>query len=173
MMANGKTIGAGRHRPAPSHAPATTAAIRMVAAIEGLKGVVVLVAASGVLAFIHEDLNVLAARLVAHAHLNPASKWPHVFLDAIAHLNEPRLLFLAAGAAAYAVIRLFEAYGLFKGRAWAEWLSALSGAIYVPFEVAELIRRPSVLTATLLAVNLAVVAVMAWALWQRRRTPPL
>ena len=49
----------------------------------------------------------------------------------------------------------------------------LSGAIYVPFEVAELIRRPSVLTATLLAVNLAVVAVMAWALWRRRRTPPL
>ena len=46
---------------------ATGAAIRAVAAIEGLKGVVVLLAASGLLAFVHEDLNAFAARLVEHA----------------------------------------------------------------------------------------------------------
>src|SRR5688572_6800050 len=87
------------------HVPAnrrTGAAIRAVAAVEGLKGIVVLLAASGLLAFVHEDLNRLANRLVEHAHLNPASKWPHVFLDAVARLDEPRLLLLAMGAAAYA-----------------------------------------------------------------------
>jgi len=146
----------------------TGAAIRAVAAVEGFKGVIVLVAASGLLAFVHEDLNAIAARLVEHAHLNPASKFPHIFLDAVSHLDEPRLLLLAAGAAAYAVLRLVEAYGLFRGRTWAEWLGALSGAIYVPFEISELARAPSLLTFTLLAVNVAVVAVMARALWQRR-----
>jgi uncharacterized membrane protein (DUF2068 family) len=156
--------------PTPANARTGTA-IRAVAAVEGLKGIVVLLAASGLLAYIHEDLNSLANRLVEHAHLNPASKWPHVFLDAVARLDEPRLLLLAIGAAAYAVIRLFEAYGLFKGRAWAEWLSALSGAIYVPFEIVEVARTPSLLTWTLLAVNIAVVAIMARALWQRRAHP--
>ena len=146
----------------------TGAAIRAVAAVEGLKGVVVLVTASGLLAFVHKDLNALAIRLVEHAHLNPASRWPHAFLDAVSHLDEPRLLLLATGAAGYAALRLFEAYGLFHGRTWAEWLSALSGAIYVPFEIAEILREASLLSWSLLAVNLAVVAVMANALWQRR-----
>jgi len=156
-----------RHRRSrPRREPGV--AIRLVAAVEGAKGLVVLLVASGLVAFVHEDLNSLAVRLVEHAHLNPASKLPHIFLDAISHLDEPRLLLLALGAATYAMLRLFEAYGLYRGRAWAEWLGALSGAIYVPFEIAELLHNPSVLPWVLLAVNLAVVAVMARALWQRR-----
>jgi len=153
---------------AAGRATGTRAAIRAVAVVEALKGIVALLAASGLLAFVHEDLSDLAVRLVEHAHLNPASKWPHVFLDAVSRLDEPHLILLALGAAAYALLRLFEAYGLFKGRAWAEWLSASSGAIYVPFEIGEVIRQPEPLTWALLALNLAVVAVMARALWQRR-----
>lgn len=143
-------------------------AIRTIAFIEGSKGVVVLLVASGLLAFVHHDLNALAVRLVEHAHLNPASKLPHIFLDAVSHVDQPRLLLLALGAAVYALLRLLEAYGLFRGRAWAEWLGALSGAIYVPFEIVEILRDPSPLTWSLLTVNVAIVAVMARALWQRR-----
>ena len=143
-------------------------AIRTIALVEGAKGVAVLLVASGLLAFVHHDLNAMAVRLVEHAHLNPASKLPHIFLDAVSHVDQPRLLLLALGAAAYAALRLLEAYGLFRGRAWAEWLSALSGAIYVPFEIVEIIRDPTPLTWGLLAVNVAVVVVMARALWQRR-----
>jgi uncharacterized membrane protein (DUF2068 family) len=137
--------------------------------VEALKGVVVLLAATGLLAFVHKDLNDLAARLVEHAHLNPASEYPHIFLDAVSHLQQPRLVWLAAGAAAYAAVRLIEAYGLFWERAWAEWLAAFSGGLYVPLELIELVRKPSALGVAVLAVNLAVVAVMAWALVQKRR----
>ena len=63
---------------------------------------------------------------------------------------------------------LVEGYGLYKQRAWAEILAALSGAVYVPFELMELARRPSVLATFLLALNLAVVAVMVLALKARR-----
>ena len=160
----------GRARDAEPRVGPTGVAIRAVAAVEGLKGIVVLLAGSGLLALVHKDLPELAARMVEHAHLNPASKWPRIFLDAVSRLDEPRVIMLATGALAYAVIRLFEAYGLFKGRAWAEWLSALSGALYVPFEIAELLRKPSLLTFALLFVNLAVVAVMSRALYQRRRS---
>lgn len=144
-------------------------AIRFIALVEALKGVVVLLAATGLLMLVHEDLNDLAARLVQHTHLNPASKYPHIFLDAVSHLQEPRLVWLAIGAAAYAAVRLIEAYGLFRERAWAEWLAALSGGLYVPLEVVEVVRKPSALGYAVLAINLAVVAVMVWALIQRRR----
>lgn len=144
-------------------------AVRAVALVEAVKGSVVLLAATGLPALLHHDLGALAARLVAHMHLNPASRYPHIFLDAVAHLQHTRLLWLAAGAAAYGGLRLLEAWGLYRGRAWAEWLAALSGAIYLPFEVLELVRRPSGLGVAVLLVNLAVVAVMAGALVQRQR----
>lgn len=142
--------------------------------MEATKGIVVLLAATGLLALVHHDLNAFAARLVQHTHLNPASRYPHIFLDALARMNESRLVWLALGALAYATARLVEAYGLLRERPWAEWLAALSGGLYVPAELVELARRPSALGLVLLAVNAAVVGVMVRALLQRRRptAPP-
>jgi uncharacterized membrane protein (DUF2068 family) len=136
--------------------------------MEAFKGVVVLAAASGLLAMLHHDLHRLAGVLIAHAHLNPASKYPKIFLDAATGVTDLRLWQLAAGATAYSVLRLVEAYGLFKQRAWAEVLAATSGAVYVPFELMELFNRPSLLSALLLALNLVVVAVMVRTLRSRR-----
>ena len=144
------------------------APIRWIATVEALKGAVVLLATTGVLALVHHDLHALAVRLMAHTHLNPAAHYPGVLLDAIDHLQNGHLQLLALGALAYAALRFTEAWGLFFGKAWAEVLAAGSGAIYVPFEVAELVRRPGGLGAALLAINLAVVAVMLRALWRRR-----
>ena len=78
------------------------------------------------------------------------------------------LLLLAAGAAAYAGVRFVEAYGLFLEKSWAELLAALSGAVYVPFELLGLVREPSWHGAALLALNLAIVAIMVRAMRKRR-----
>jgi len=144
--------------------------VRTIALVEAAKGLVVVLAASGLLSLVHADLHALAARLVAHTHLNPASRYPRIFLDAASQLQNSNLMLLALGAAAYAALRFIEAYGLYRERAWAELLAAVSGAIYVPFEVLRLMREPDALGVALLAINLAVVAVMVHALRQRRRT---
>ena len=154
-------------KPSPSrmqHDPS----IRLVAYLEAAKGILVLLAASGLLLLLHRDVHDIAAKLIEHAHLNPASKYPHIFLDAASKVGDSRLLALAAGAALYAAVRLVEAYGLFFGRAWAEALAALSGAIYVPFEIAELFREPGWHSAALLLLNLAIVALMVRAMLRRR-----
>jgi uncharacterized membrane protein (DUF2068 family) len=143
--------------------------VRLVALFEGFKGVIVLVAASGLLLLIHKDVHAIAARLVEHTHLNPAAKYPQIFLDAANSLHNSTLVLLALGAAAYSAVRLIEAYGLFYGRAWAEVLAACSGAIYLPFELFELVRQATTLRAALLLANVAVVAIMVRALLQRRR----
>lgn len=149
----------------------TNKAVRFVACLEAAKGVVVLIAATGLLSLIHRDIYALAASLIDHAHLNPASKYPQIFLDAVAKTGDSRLLMLAAGAALYALIRLVEAWGLFYERAWAEILAALSGAIYVPFEVMGLVHKPSWHGAALLLLNLAVVVLMVRAVLNRKRAP--
>ncbi|HEY6641566.1 DUF2127 domain-containing protein [Povalibacter sp.] len=142
--------------------------IKAVAAFEALKGALVLTASSGLL-LVHPGLHSLAARLVEHTHLNPASKYPQIFLDAATHLQDTNLVVLAFGAACYSALRFIEAYGLYRSAAWAEVLAALSGAIYVPFEVVSLLRKATWLSAGSLVLNLAVVIVMVVSLLRRRR----
>lgn len=143
---------------------------KAVAAFEAFKGALVIAASSGLLMFVHQDLRSLTAKLVEHTHLNPASKYPHIFLDAATHLQDTNLLVLALGAGCYAALRFVEAYGLYRGAAWAEALAALSGAVYVPFEVANLWRGANWLSFGALALNLLVVAVMVVSLLRRKRS---
>jgi uncharacterized membrane protein (DUF2068 family) len=147
----------------------TRKAVRAVAAFEAFKGFLALAAASGLLLLVHKDLHDLAVRLVEHAHLNPAAHYPSIFVVAAEHLQNTRFTLIALGAAAYSTLRFIEAYGLHLEAAWAEVLAAASGAIYVPFELAELIHRISWLSAGALVINVIVVVIMVVALLQRRK----
>ncbi len=144
-----------------------TGPIRTIAVLEFAKGVLAMAAGFGLLTLLHRDLHALALGIVEHAHLNPASHYPRIFLDAATRAGDARLGLLAAGAALYAALRLIEGYGLWRQRAWAEWLAALSGGLYIPFELLGLARRPTWLGAAVLALNVVVVAVMALAVRRR------
>ena len=76
------------------------------------------------------------------------------------------LVFLAFG---YIVGRVLEAYGLWNDRAWGEWLGALSGGLYIPFEIGHLVHRPSIINAAVLTANIFVVSFLAYQLSRRRR----
>ena len=69
----------------------------------------------------------------------------------------------------YALIRFAEAYGLWLGRRWAEWLAALSGAIYVPVEIYEITRSVTWIKLTALTLNALIVIYMCLVLWRTRR----
>ena len=115
--------------------------VRAVALFEAAKGTLVWLTGFGALSLIHHDAQQFAEQLVAHLHLNPAKHYPHIFIDVAANLTEPRLLALAAMAAMYGLVRFIEAYGLWNGRRWAEWFAAVSGVIYIPFELYDLFQR--------------------------------
>jgi len=142
--------------------------VRTVAVFEALKGALVLVAGCGLLSVMHRDMRSVAEELVAHLHLNPAKHAPRIFLDAIDRLPDVRLSVLAVFAFAYAAMRLVEAYGLWRVRRWAEWLAVASGAIYLPFEVYELMRGVTWLRLATFTVNLAIVGLMAYTLYMQR-----
>ena len=146
----------------------TRKGLRGIAVLEAAKGLLVLLAGFGLLSLLHHDAQHLAAAFVGHLHLDPESRYPKLFLDAASHINDSRLLFLAAFALLYAAVRLSEGYGLWHGRRWAEWLGAVSGGIYIPVEVYELVHRISWLKSLALIVNLGIVAFLVYLLWLDR-----
>lgn len=145
-----------------------SSSLRAVGIIEASKGLLVLVVGFGLLSFAHHDVQHAAREVIAHLHLNPVNRYPQIFIDAADHLDDTHLTILAAFAALYAALRLAIGYGLWRLRTWAEWLAALSGAIYIPFEIIALSKGVTVLRVVMFLVNVFVVAIMVYALRQRR-----
>jgi uncharacterized membrane protein (DUF2068 family) len=144
------------------------APIRLVAVFEAVKGALVILAGFGLLALFHRNLQSVAAQLVGELELNPAQHYPRIFIDAAAHFNDSHRWLLALFAAFYGTVRGVEAYGLWHGRRWAEWFAAVSGGIYIPVEIYELVTRGTLLSVAALVVNIAIVLLMLGALRRGR-----
>ena len=138
--------------------------MRAVAFVEGAKAVLVLLAGFGLLALVHRDVQALAEKFVRHSHLNPAGKYPRIFLDAAERVTDANLWLLAGLAALYSLVRAIEAYGLWFERRWAEWFALVSCALYLPVEIYEMWHRFGWIKATVYFTNLAIVLYMAYAL---------
>ena len=141
--------------------------LRAVAAFEAVKGAIVLIAGFGLARLIDTDLQQAAENLVDRLHLDPAKKFPRIFLDLAANASDAQLWGLAALAMTYAALRFAEAYGLWFERRWGEWIAAVSGGIYVPVELYELSHRFSAIKLAALVLNGFVVAYMVHLLRRR------
>ena len=142
-------------------------ALRAIAGFEALKGIVALAAGLGFLSLLHQDLHRVAASLIGHIGLDPGGHYPTIILNNVDKLLAVNRGALLLAALAYVLVRFVEAYGLWNERPWGEWLGALSGALYVPFELRHLIHSPTLATAAVVVVNIAVVGFLAWQLRQR------
>ncbi len=138
--------------------------LRTVAIFEAAKGLLVLAMGGGLFALLHKNVQALAEQIISHFHLDPAAHYPRIFIDLAGRVNDAHLWLIAGLALLYAVVRFIEAYGLWQARPWAEWFAALSGAIYIPFEIRELLLRVNWLTVTTPLINVAIVAFMVYGL---------
>lgn len=134
------------------------AGLKVAAIFEAVKGILVLLVGFGLLTYVHKDLHHAAVELVRHFHLNPASRYPHVFIELSARVHDTGLWAMAAAAFIYAAIRIAEGVGLWRDRRWAEWFGILSGAIYIPLEIFELSRSVTWPKVTVLTLNAAIIA---------------
>ena len=151
-----------------THPVAKRRALRVIAVFEAIKGIAALAAIIGVLDLMHRDVRHLAMELIGRFGLDPDARYPSLLLhyaDLLPDANVRSLVLLALG---YILVRLLEAYGLWNDWAWAEWLGALSGGFYIPFEIGHLMHRPSVISAVVLAGNVFVVSFLVFQLWRRR-----
>ncbi len=142
--------------------------LRAVASLELVKGLIVLAGGFGILFLVHKDTGDVADWCLSVLHISPDHHFAQVFLDWADALTAQKLWAVAGVAAVYSILRFIEAYGLWRARAWAEWIALISGTLYVPFEVMRLMHRVNLFHSALLIVNLAVVFYMAFVLFEAR-----
>jgi len=144
------------HRRAPEKPPSR--GLHVVALFEGAKGLLVLLVGFELLSLVHKDVHEAALRLVEHLHLNPASHYPRIFLDLTERINDTRLWGMAIAASLYSIVRMIEATGLWLRKTWAEWFAVVTGGLYIPVEIYEVLHRVTWPKVTILIINLGIVS---------------
>ena len=125
------------------------AALRAIATFELAKGLVVLLAA-------------VAGSFLQLLHIGRHHHYVAVFLKLADGVTDQKLWLVACGCVAYSTIRFIEAYGLWNARGWAEWFAFAAGAVYLPFEIYELIRKITTIRIGILLLNLIIVFYMLY-----------
>jgi uncharacterized membrane protein (DUF2068 family) len=158
--------------PKPAHRKTARLGVRGVAVLEFLKGFAVLVTGAGLATMLHRehDVEEVAQSLLYVLRLSRYHHLSSIFLRAAHRLEDTNLMLIAIAAGVYSLMRFVEAYGLWRGRAWAEWLALISGAAYLPLEIYELFRHATPIRVGVFLVNVLIVAYMGWLRWKARAT---
>ena len=131
--------------------------IRAIAIYEAFKGTIVLIAGIGILTLIHKNIQEFAEDVVFGLHLDPESHYPQLFIEAVGKIDATKIKYIFLFAVFYAIVRYVEAYGLWYLRGWAEWFAIISGAVYLPLEIYEIFKKPTVFRFSVFLLNLAIV----------------
>ena len=143
------------------HDPGHIKGVRTVATVEFTKGIIVVLAGLGVFSMRHKDIWGVTESFLEFLHVSPHHHhFLGVFVALVHRLSDVRLWKIATVAAIYVILRFIEAYGLWYIRPWAEWLAFASGAIYIPFEAADLLRRPDWFRLLVIVLNVGIVLYM-------------
>jgi uncharacterized membrane protein (DUF2068 family) len=143
--------------------------LRAVAGFELFKGIFVLLMGICAIGLVHRDLWLYAETLLALFHISTDRHSAQLFLDFADSVTDAKLWAAARIAFAYTVLRFTEAYGLWWGRTWAEWVAFVSGTLLLPLEIRELLRGVTLIRCLLLVGNLAIVFYMLYVILSNRR----
>ncbi len=128
-----------------------------IAAERGFRAVVLI--AVGVVLLTHANTNWSAeiALLARKLGLDPKENWIRRILRDAARLNANKTVLFGIVALAYGALEGVEAYGLWRRRRWAEWLTVLATSLLLIPEVWELTKSTTLLKVGALLVNIAIV----------------
>ena len=158
----------GPHDSGPHYNPDPHAhpGLHIIAMVEGVKGVLALLAASGLELIGPAPLQRWVHALIARFQLDP----DHGAMAWLAQAINPGAVHLAALVALmYGIVHIIEGWGLWRAKAWASWLGCLTAALYLPFDLYAFATHRHWLEAVVVLINLIVVWVLAHDLLVRRR----
>ena len=82
-------------------------------------------------------------------------------VNELGHLP-PHVTVVALAVILYAALEATEGVGLAMRRRWAEYLTVLATGVLIPFELTEVVAKPTLFRVGALLVNVAIVVYLAW-----------
>jgi uncharacterized membrane protein (DUF2068 family) len=133
-----------------------------IALFKLLSAVALVVAAIGALNLFHKNVALQATRWIDMLRIDPDNRYIGAVLEKLRFIHTHELKQLAALTFFYAALFLVEGVGLALEKRWAEWLTIVATGLFIPVEVYELCRQPTLIKAALLLINILVVVFLAY-----------
>jgi uncharacterized membrane protein (DUF2068 family) len=143
--------------------------IRLIALERLVRGVILVVAGAYLVTHLGSDFGRLADRVMRAVELDPRRPFLHRIIRKLHQLRAGTVLLAGIGAMLYGLLELVEGTGLWLDKLWAEYLTVVATSLLVPLEIYELVRKPTLLKAAGITVNVAIVAYLARRLRERVR----
>ena len=153
-------------RPASSltHESGSDRGLRLIALFKFTKVALLMVVGLGALQLLDSDTTIRAQRWTSAVATSSDRRFVQHLLAHTLGLSPGRLEVLALGAFLYSVLFATEGVGLWLGLRWAEYLTAVATASFVPIELFEVLQGVSLLRVATLALNVAAAAYLAYRL---------
>ena len=123
----------------------------------------------GALSLIHKDLTALVTHWADVLDISSENQLLEKLLDNAGLVRTAHLAWGSAITFVYAALMFAMGTGLLWEKRWAEYLTAIVTASFIPFEIYELVRHVRATTIIVLALNIASVIYLAWKLMHPTR----
>jgi len=111
----------------------------------------------GAMKLLHKDLVDVATRLFLALRLDPEGRFVNLILDKVALISPHELKQISVGIFCYAGLHTLEGVGLVLRKKWAEYVTLILTASFLPWEFFEIIRHFTWIKIVLTLINVLVV----------------
>jgi len=144
--------------------------ITLIAVFKFVKALLLFTIALGALGLVRGGVPHASERLLSMLSSGTERRVTQAALSRITSMGPTRIAALGVGAFLYAALFLVEGTGLWLQRRWAEYLTVVATASFIPFEIYEVARRVTATRIVALVVNLATLVYLIVRLRRRRTT---
>lgn len=127
-----------------------------------LQALLFVLAGIGAVRLLHKDLMEVAEHFILAMRFNPEGRIVNLTLEKVAMIDPRRLKEISAAIFAIAALDAVEGTGLVLEQAWAEFVTLVLTASFLPWEVFELIRHVTWIRIGLTVINFAVVVYLLY-----------
>jgi uncharacterized membrane protein (DUF2068 family) len=141
--------------------------IRAIAVFKLVKAVLLLALGLGAAALLHKDLADNLQHWITLLWLRQENRYVRTFLSWVIGRNSRDLRFFEVSTLVYSSLLCTEGIGLLLLKRWAEYLTVIITASFIPFELYTEIRHLTVTKTLVLLINIAVIWYLCSRLWGR------
>jgi uncharacterized membrane protein (DUF2068 family) len=151
--------------------------LALIAGFKLIKGILLLLAAIGLLKCVHADLSATVEHWITVFRMDPDSRYFRWLLEKLGAISPGELRAVSLGSFFYSALLLTEGVGLWYERRWAEYLTVIATSSFIPLEVYELCKKFNNPRIVVLVINLAILLYLLRVLRRERKpkaspTPP-
>jgi uncharacterized membrane protein (DUF2068 family) len=141
-----------------------------IGALKLIEAILCILLGIGAIKLLHKDLVDVATRIITSLRLDPEGRFVNLILDKLALIDPHRLKQISVGIFFYAGLHTLEGTGLVLRKVWAEYVTLILTASFLPWEFFEIIRHVTWIKIVLTLINVVVVLYLVFHVQMRART---